>query len=629
MEYTKQIKELGDVPFGKEFQAYLVGLASAVTGKPKPPSEFIHNLERENSIFVTAGDTRNIMKEMKALFKEEGYMPHKEFENKLMQRLCPDLTAEELEHADHVMTGEYAPDPLTGFLQKPLVPLSTAEAWLYADSTGQPAHMLEIDFSNMRGTNEHYEAILTKLCPDEDQDIISERAMKMTDHAARHVCDAIINTIETGTSGSGKICYSGLRTGGDEARIIISGVEDDNVPGLIEKIHNAIEDKIKAMDLQNHPHAKEPENEVRNGFGAAISAIKLNGMNNLAEAIKDADEEIKAAKHRIGLERLKEKKAEPEKNITDKIKQDFKSKSTEAAKSGISSIFGKHVPDRILSLEEIRETAFQHLKKQLEQNGHNDLSPTGWRLLETKIARAPAMDYSSGTLMPRDQPAIVSIFRDVLAKQQTIEDRDDPPVLHGLGISLHNLSGLNETLGHEAANACLYHTANEIIKPALHKQGIPDSHFTLAHYGGGEFRAIIKDPRVQSGHEVSDETMIQIARDIKTRISNLNNSAVPVFLARYRINLDKENHILMAFRDIPHGKPDQRPWNNGLSASIATMELPIFDQNEKPVRAGAMLHQIGRKLEEKGEELLATKRPRTTTKQRGSTPRPSGGGNSQ
>lgn len=447
MNHNDQIKELRDMPFGKEFQAYLISLAAATTGKPKPPPAFIRNLERENSTFITANDIRHVMTEMQALFDEEGYMPRQQLENRLMQRLCPDLTANDLAQADAIISGEYTPDHLTGFLQKPLVPLATAEAWFYTKSTGRPSYMLEIDFSNMRGTNEHYEQLLQEQSgAAKTAHEISEQAMALTDKAARRLCDKIIATLEKNTKGEDGVHYTALRTGGDEARIILSDLDEQRLPALIDGLHDAIEEEIRALGLQHHPHAKAPDDPLRNGFGAAMTAIPLAHMDNMTEAIKNADEEIKAAKYRIGRQRLSETPAAAAQDdaLKNKIKQDFsQGHKISAPSSGISSVFGEQVPDKVLSLDQIRKAAFSHLHTQLEKDGKT-LTPRASRLLETKIARYPAVDYASGTLMPRDQPVIASIFRDILARQQDLPERDDPPVLYGLGVSLHNLSGLNE-----------------------------------------------------------------------------------------------------------------------------------------------------------------------------------------
>lgn len=639
MNHNEQIKELRTMPFGKEFQAYMISLAAATTGKPKPPAAFIRNLERENSTFVTANDIRHVMKEMQAIFAEEGYMPHKELENKLMQKLCPDLPATDLERADEIISGEYKPDHLTGFLQKPLVPLTTAEAWFYAQTTGNPAHILEIDFSNMRGTNEHYERLLQEQngMAQTGTDI-SEQAMAMTDKAARRICDTITRTLAQNIDGHGRAHYTALRSGGDEARIILSDVQDEQMATLIEKLHNAIENEVKKLGLQHHPHAKAPDDPVRNGFGAAMAALPLNGIDNMADAIKEADEAIKAAKNKIGQQRLKEQTSASPETIKDKIKHDFSGNDRPASPhvSGISSVFGEHVPDRVLSLEQIREAAFSHLQAQLEQD-EKTLSPVAWRLLETKIARYPAIDYASGTLMPRDQPVIVSIFRDILARQQDMAERNDQPVLYGMGMSFHNLSGLNENIGHDAANAYLHYAVHEIIQPAFYKHGIPDTHYTLAHYGGGEFRAVIKDPHHRTGHRLSEEKMHDIAKNIEDRVKDLNNSTLAIFLSRYRISLgqNEEDKIPEKFSDIPNGKPEQRPWNNGLSTTVAPVTIPIYEKDGRNLmRAGAMLHNIGLTLEKESKQRLVAKKEQLfapiTYQSKPIPPDPhSGGGNSR
>ena len=540
------IPELENAPYKREFQDFVMHYAAAATGKPIPPPDFVRNLERERSTFVTAGDMRDIIDKITNIMKRDGFMPYWELENQLITEISgktPDPDAVML--SDHIADMTKAPDPLTGFMQKSHVPLTTAMAWLYAEKTGNPAHIIEIDFSNMRGTNEHFEKLLK--AANNESDDVSDAAMALTDKAAYIMSQRMIAHMQ-----KKGVNFIALRSGGDEARLVITGQDDAQINQLINELHGELENVTARMGLHDHPHAKAPKNPVKRGFGAAMAPIRLNGLQNLGLAVKEADEQIKTEKENLGRERLTGRfdslkpagNASPNHVISDVFTSYGLPQTPTTWHRYLEDFIDPNDTDKFMSIDQLKDHLFDSFDKALSDHG-TVLSDTEKRLFKTKIKHYPAIDYASGTMMPRDMPAITSFFAEVTRRKQdkilngpyaSLEEQQDARNLkiHGIGISMHNLSGLNDKLGHEGANAFLYHASQAVIAAALNKQGIDDEHFQLAHYGGGEFRAVIQPIKEENGKTsfIRDDDIKKVLAQIEEEVEALNEQKLAPFLAR-------------------------------------------------------------------------------------------------
>ena len=104
--------------------------------------------------------------------------------------------------------------------------------------------------------------------------------------------------------------------------------------------------------------------------------------------------------------------------------------------------------------------------------------------------------------------------------------------------------------------------------------------------------------------------MDALTKDIETRLLDMNRVPLTGFMTQYGLSLDESEDIPATFKDIPHGKPDQRPWHNGLNITAISLELPIFENGtEKRVRTGSMLNRIGNELETRKTAILQTRKP--------------------
>jgi len=595
------------LPHGQDLQNYLITFAAAATGKKKPPADYIHDLKPHSGIFVDASDVGNLIDAIGAIYREKGYRSPSDLENDLIRKCQPGLSERAISIADHYTEAERAPDTLTGFQQKTQVPLTMALAALYQQSTGKPVSVIEIDFSNMRGTNEHFEQIIAAAENSTITPFIQKESMTLTDKAAFIVASTIRRTIE-GDHPQGKT-FSPLRTGGDEVRIVLPDIPLEQANHLVENVHAAIEDVTARLDLHDHPHSKRPLDPISNGFGACAAAfeLKAEGQQAYEDAVYLADQKIQKAKIDLGRKRQDSAYYDllkppgprtPEiyknsqlaqnhfmavlKNIAGlnvdlEIDTDAKPKSP-AIEDLVQNLF----PDHFLTLEQMHKAFSSHLESDLDAAGIM-LTPEETRILRIKASRFPAIDHATGTLMARDLPAIAGVAAKITASLNERAQTNQP--LWTMGASFHNLSGLNEALGHEAANAVLHRQAHDVIEQSLFRAGISRENFYLAHMGGGEFRALIQPVILDSdgSSRMIDKTTMQAVKEM----------------------IGQKTKILAGeFSNIENPREDLRPWENGITVTVITKPYEIDPQlnTSEFRRGGAIVASIGDHLLEEIQE---------------------------
>lgn len=603
------IEPLQLLPHARELQNYLITLAAAMTGKKKPPADYIHDLKPHSKIFVSATNISDITKHIRTIFQEKGYRTPWDLENDIIRDLRPDIPEAAITYADHYAASELAPDPMTGFYQKTQVPLTMALAALYAQSTGNPVSVIEIDFSNMRGTNEHFEKLLAAAEGTPTTGFIRHEAMHFTDRATLITASAIRNTV-TDALGDKTRSIVALRTGGDEVRIVLPDVNIAQASALVEKIHDAIEDVTARLDLHDHSHSKRPLDVLSNGFGAcaAVFELKNNGQSAYEDSIRMADRQIQESKIDLGRKRL----GNP---LFDQLKPSgLRSpdcyRDRETARTHLTAVLGSIAglqenlgletapesktpsfeemlttlhPDHFLTIAQIHSTFFYHLKTGLEESGIS-LSPAQERILQIKANRFPAIDHATGTLMARDLPAVAGAAAKITAGINGRAGRSEP--LWTLGASFHNLSGLNEALGHEAANTILHRQAHDVLEESLFRAGIARENFYLAHMGGGEFRAVILPVIIDadgSTRIIDRKTMNAVCDMVRQKTKDLNKD----------------------YADIENPREELRPWENGITVTTVASPYKINPQrntNENR-RGGAIIAFIGETLAEEIQSM--------------------------
>src|SRR5688500_14764912 len=153
------VEILQSLPHARDVQDYLIVLAAAITGKEKPPADYIHDLNRPSNVFIDHRDIGNIVSLMQDVFREKGYRTPWQMEDDLIRKIQPEIPEEAITLANHYAASMLLPDNMAAYLQKPCTPLTMGLGALYRQTTGNPVSVIEIDFSNMRGTNNHYDRL--------------------------------------------------------------------------------------------------------------------------------------------------------------------------------------------------------------------------------------------------------------------------------------------------------------------------------------------------------------------------------------------------------------------------------------------------------------------------------------
>tara|TARA_X000000950_G_scaffold84763_1_gene106638 strand:- start:663 stop:3950 length:3288 start_codon:yes stop_codon:yes gene_type:complete len=561
--------ELQDVFYKQEVQSFLESFVV--------PAD-----ESGKAVGGAPTSVQQVIDDVAEIWKEKGFLHPAELRQELVQKYMSNIDPKLLEIMDDVERSRYIPDAMTGFIQKEHLGNISGLGHLYSQLTGQPATMIEVDYSNMGGTNKHYQRELlknsdsphaekalellemsiekpkelAKAMANASGDVVElfkktqDLSFKMTDDAARLVAQTIQSELQRTLPEGAKILP--VRAGGDELRLIVTGLDPDQYSDVTRQVHEAIEVHMAKLNLHDHVHLKGPNEATKNGFGAAVSMLDMRELNP-ATAVHDADLEIKRAKHAIGLDRLgeieesllrkeltkyyKENPAELPKNmsrkevvnfIVDEVKAEaeakyekFKDLKAEGVQTpdetnqytqqqrrdmAINSMKENGATDPgFLVVEDKGDHLFetpaqrraQAVLQRVEELGVKIDNPAQIEYLNRIVSSTTPVDPSSGAWMDRDLPAQLEIYsndtpelREILIEQGVSREVADNITPQSMRVSFHNLGGLNELLGHDGANAILREMHSSIIVEALQEQGINPSDFRVAHYGGAEFQVI-------------------------------------------------------------------------------------------------------------------------------------------
>ncbi len=263
-------------------------------------------LEKQNPGADYSAYPDNIEKvksDIKAIWQQDGFVTPAELQAKLMAKYIPDADPTVLKFLHDIELSRNTPDAVTGYIQKEHAYVATGLAHLYALETGVKTTMIEVDFSNMGGTNDYFRALLAKERNCSIDDVPAREARNMTDQAVLLLCRGLVADLQATLPEGAKIVP--IRTGGDEIRLIVEGVPaSQDTPALTDILHAGIEKRVASMGLQDHPHLKDPDNPVRNGFGAALALQDMGGIVRTNTLIQELDSRISQAKTDMGLLRL-------------------------------------------------------------------------------------------------------------------------------------------------------------------------------------------------------------------------------------------------------------------------------------------------------------------------------------
>ncbi|MBI1216526.1 MAG: hypothetical protein GC185_12005 [Alphaproteobacteria bacterium] len=524
-----------------------------------------------------------VLEDVKTLWQEKGFMTPAALEAALIVKYIPDAPAGVLDFIRDIEYARNAPDPVTGYLPKEHAYAASGLAHLYTLETGKGMAMAEIDFSNMGGTNDYFREMLAaeRFCAVEE--VAEREARAMTDDAMLVICRGLVYDLKGMLP---DIDIVPIRTGGDELRILIGGVSDpEMLKNIAGELHTGIEMRVAQMGLQDHPHLKDPENPVRNGFGAALAMQDMGRIVKTNALVQELDADISAEKKRLGLIRLGE--------IDHESQEQGWLGAIESGKIKVPE--GQDTKDFIDNLiaRDILRTAEVSAALHVLNPAHNPALVQGSRgfaaVVEKQLAQtggasenlfpyAPLReDLTHQSLAQEDKPqeaapmasletrrrgrvegemkqkgfALTTVQKMMLDKALSGIAAIDPaagvmmpqvmaPTIEawskdskmsgahpqGMAVSFHNLAGLNGALGHHYSDIALRHMVG-IIKASLEEAGISSQMpepALIAHEGGANFTLVVAD--------ATPEAMAKAQKNIARRTEEFNRTGIAVFLLR-------------------------------------------------------------------------------------------------
>lgn len=579
-------------------------------------------------------------------------------------------------------------DPMTQYMRKTELGIITGLSHLYSIITDEPCAIIELDYSNMGGTNKFFQTLLADAKGVPFEDIDEKEAQTLTDTAARVIAQIVVQEVSRIKNNHSVILP--IRAGGDELRIICTDLDPKHYANLKQRIHQEIEFSVARMGLLDHAHLKHPDNPLKLGFGAAIAISDLREVK--PDTYREtADAQIAVSKSILG--HIRNGKTPPDDlSASTAFNHDYADPKTvkfrhialreaqKIAKTGQAEEIS--TAQRLMNIKREMAQLLWHTDYE-DQSTYDrglfedDVSPFDmsgddynpkllymsvaeeyeWKLAQHMTAQGVepddyemAMLYASlpgltpidpatDTLMPRDMPHQLEIYiRDLKAHLPYLQDQlndegqnsatikagplhtamarahmlpEDLPNLSPMmmGVSFHNLAGLNALFGHDNADKVLKYMAQDILVQTFRDHGFNEDDYAVAHEGGGNFTLLFKP--VMYDHDgsmkiIGHPQIDAITKDIEHQIQRMNNDSIASMAASLEMRFAdpdqlKQFHLqgIEEVSQIPDQK--QRPWMDGLHVSIASRPFDITAWDNGQKRMGLHLHHLRRSLEDKVE----------------------------
>jgi len=579
------LKELEDIFYKQEISSFLESFVSdpqdVKTGKAPP---------------TAPTSSAQVLADIKEIWQKNDHsvLHPVDLRQQLLSKYMPEADPNLLKVFEEVERSNYQPEKMTGFLDKSHLGLVSGLGHLCAETSDQKIAMVEVDFSNMGGTNEYFREIVAKQQGIETKDLPVTEVFEYTDQSARLVAKTIQAELQDVLPKGGEILP--IRAGGDELRFIVSGIDESQHASITQAVHEKIERHMASLDLHDHIHLKGRDNALKNGFGAAVSFVAMKGIDP-ANVVHKADGHIKANKDNLGHGRLgkvdmdatQDKFAcyfpdevklqsygafkeishvatflvHQEKQKAAEIKAEFEALknttagSIEAKSAYISSALeslgiddvkanGAANPDFLQREQKAApmfatpgERRFMKIENEVENRKVQVNNEYESIYLKQVAERTVAVDSSAATWMPNEMPEMVEItVNDTEKLKEDLRGNVDfdvdamKPMM--LGVAFHNLGGLNEIVGHDGANEALRHMSQDIIINSFEQEGLALGDFQISHYGGAEFQIVvqpaIKDPETGNFKVVEAEALQRVSNRISAGVDGLNQKQVAQFL---------------------------------------------------------------------------------------------------
>lgn len=596
----------------------------------------LQNLRRENPALPLGRLPRSIddvLDDVREVWWEKGFLSPAALKFELLNRYMFDAPQQLRDCVAEIEQYRNRPEAVTGYLAKEHAYLATGLAHLYTLETGLPMSMVEVDFSNMGGTNAYFETLLEKEQGVAGPDAAG-MAQRLTDRAVRFLSASLVSDIAAALPHE-KIIP--IRVGGDELRILVTGLSAGNESGLLaQTLHAKIEERVSGMGLGGHPHPKDPENPVRNGFGAALAVQDLGRVVEPDALVQVLDERIRMEKEKIGHARLKKNGDTPREDITiagfnaylDAVAPETRNTPRSAMPDEVAA--GPATVDNIL--KPLAQRRFERALAYYADQGI-DLHAVQRHYLKISIDGLQSEDPAAQVLMPQAMIDTLQGTLDGLSAYRDAFAATAYQTRHALGgarlddvaevkpclmaVSFHNLAGMNEALGHHNADLVLRHMAENVIARAIRREALPEGAadaFAIAHHGGGNFTAMIQPGGVDAAGNawfVSPRRMDAVRHAVKYYTRELNNSFVLPFLRQNGVRVDDVTESVLRqqgirrFADIAdpkarvvaaQGREEMRYRIHGLHVTMAS----DFVDADAPAAAhiGRLRDKVDRSMEE-------------------------------
>ncbi len=579
-----------------------------------------------------SSDYDAVIEEISSFWKENGFV-HPAI-------LTTYLTSERLEEgrqdlaslAGRMELSRFYPlERLTGFYEKSHLDRISSLGHLYALSTGRPAAMIEVDFSNMGGTNTYFRETIAYSRNVGSYSVPMDEAFRLTDRVARVFCDRIRILLKE----RGFTNIYPVRAGGDELRIIVPDMDDKQQKAISNELNEMFEEISATLNLMEHPHRKYPSDPYRKGFGAACVIVDMGSMDpgNVSQevSLRLEREKLLQGYCRKGEAAAEAMEADRDEAARKKARYDKLKEWAASGLGGFLSVLGDLENENLQKLFEVSQREPQETYHEILHDAlGRDITDYGLfmdpeqrrmhvlqAILDARniagkrveniyieiMKEATLRDPATGTWMDgadfRETATIFINDRNRLFAQENFGDGvtdmakgfgtavfgDRNAHIYALGFSFKNLSGLNSLVGHDAADVILARYAG-VVREALAEEGFVEDDYRLASLGGGNF-IVLATPFKTAGGSISlldDRDMSQVTGAVMHKVNELSMKKISAIFNR----ASGSGRDDMVLGDIPSGVT-HAPWNRGIGVVSTVLKDNDAGSYDNSRSKGSML----------------------------------------
>jgi len=403
-------------------------------------------------------EVNNIFSLIVDKWQESGFVPLQE----LRRHVCNSLASTDdnvyinkakQQLMDRLINGAVQKDKLTGFYAKTDCPLVTGLADLYRRTTGHNVFRIDGDFSNMGGTNEFFRKELESRGWGRRKGDGFEYTDRLVSLSSRMMYEIIDTAVKAYNSegNSPRAYLHPFRSGGDEIRFIVTGMDREKANVFVATCDNAMKKFINDNHLETHDNPKDAR---RPGFGFEMALVQLGG--NSINSGAEADRIISLKKLLTSTDNLYAKAAQ---STPEEAKKCFE--MVDSINKELNKAIAADLKDRGYKDNEIDRAIFERekmarIRKEKALSAHHEPPEKGSVLTIVEnmnqdpkyanlMAVSPVPDGASIPLFygRNDFFADINMIRersvDAWAKNLLIKDENDLRIINSLAKNYHSI----------------------------------------------------------------------------------------------------------------------------------------------------------------------------------------------